>query len=100
MSVLTTVPIRKAAADGNGNVPAAATSKPAITMNYWARRRKASEYLSWFFGQRVSLDVSVNEVQTYGLAALLQSNVPLCYFLYYLLENYCSENLVHHIKHV
>lgn len=87
------MPFRKAG--GEEETPSrTATTKPNITMSYWAKRRKASEYLSWFFGQKIQLDVSVNEVQTYGLAAMLQSSVPLCYFLFYLLESYCSENLV------
>lgn len=63
-------------------------------MSYWTKRRGSNRHVSWFFGQSVQVDVSVREIRKHGLGALLQSNVPLCYFLYYLLDNYCSENLV------
>jgi hypothetical protein len=36
----------------------------------------------------------VREIRKEGLKALLQSKVPLCYFLYHLLEEFSSENLV------
>lgn len=68
--------------------------KGAIPPSFWLKRRGSSQVVSWFFGQKIQVDVSVNEIKKYGLSALLQSNVPLCYFLYYLLDNYCSENLV------
>ena len=44
-------------------------------------------------GKSVPLDVSVREIKECGLKSLLQSNVPLCYFLYTMLEDYSSENL-------
>lgn len=71
------------------------TSGPkTIPISYWAKRRAYSQYISWYFGQKVQLDVSVAEIEKHGLAAMLESNVPLCYFLYYLLDAYSSENLV------
>lgn len=65
-----------------------------VSISYWAKRRGHSAYLSWFFGTKIQLDVAVSEIRRYHLAALLESNVPLCYFLYNLLDNYCAENLV------
>lgn len=38
-------------------------------------------------------DISLSNVETYGLGALLQSNVPLVYFLRYLLDHWAAENL-------
>jgi regulator of G protein signaling-like protein len=39
------------------------------------------------------LDISISNVEMYGLGALLQSNVPLVYFLRYLLDHWSTENL-------
>lgn len=69
-------------------------NKGTVPPSFWLKRRQSSQVVSWFFGQKIQVDVSVSEIKKYGLGALLQSNVPLCYFLYYLLDNYCSENLV------
>lgn len=55
---------------------------------------KSKQKLERFFGETLPIDVSVNELDAYGLKAMLQSSVPLCYFLYQLLEELCSENLV------
>jgi hypothetical protein len=71
-------------ANGNGNGNG----------DIWDRRNKQRKKLSRFFGEEAPVDVSVQEIQKYGLTALLKSNVPLTYFLYMLMEKYCSENLV------
>lgn len=47
-----------------------------------------------FFGELVPVDVSILEIESIGLSAMLQSSVPLCYFLHCLLENMSTENLV------
>jgi hypothetical protein len=39
-------------------------------------------------------DVTLAEIKQEGLAKMLQSRLPLCYFLVYLLQTYSSENLV------
>lgn len=39
-------------------------------------------------------DVPIQDIKTDGLSAMLDSKVPLCYFLHHLLEEYSSENLV------
>jgi hypothetical protein len=45
-------------------------------------------------GEQVKLEISPKEIRREGLKALLHSNVPLGYFLYHLLNEYSSENLV------
>ncbi|KAL1914695.1 uncharacterized protein VTP21DRAFT_8106 [Calcarisporiella thermophila] len=58
------------------------------------RRRK----LSHFFGDHPPLDICVREIAKEGLKALLQSKLPLCYFLYSLLQEFSSENLFFFIE--
>ncbi|CAO3635277.1 unnamed protein product [Cunninghamella blakesleeana] len=38
-------------------------------------------------------DISINSIKSDGLKAMLQSRIPLCYFLYHLLEEFSCENL-------
>ena len=42
-------------------------------------------------------DISLSNIEMYGLGALLQSNVPLVYFLRYLLDHLATENLYFYI---
>lgn len=63
-------------------------------LSIWDRRKKQKQKLARFFGEEAPVDISVQEIQKYGLVALLKSNVPLTYFLYMLMDKYCSENLV------
>lgn len=72
--------------------------KGQVPLSFWAKRRAKSPHLTWFWGESIAQDVAVAEIQRYGLGALLESNIPLCYFLYYLLDNYCSENLFFYIE--
>jgi hypothetical protein len=53
-------------------------------------RKKAYQ----FFGEQAKLEISAKEIKREGLKALLHSSVPLGYFLYHLLNEYSSENLV------
>jgi len=71
-------------------------SAPNVDLHdtYMARTHRTEKKLSNFFGDDdVPFDIPINEIETNGLKAMLQSKVPLCYFLYSLLEDYCSENL-------
>ncbi|KAI8068316.1 hypothetical protein BC940DRAFT_299679 [Gongronella butleri] len=43
-------------------------------------------------------DISVRQIRKEGLKALLRARVPLCYFLFHLLEEYSHENLFFHIE--
>jgi hypothetical protein len=64
----------------------------------WQRRKLSKRKLRQFFGKSAPVDVSPSDIEKYGLPALLQSNVPLCYFLYSLLEQYSSENLFFYME--
>ncbi|KAG9289732.1 hypothetical protein G9A89_014467 [Geosiphon pyriformis] len=60
---------------------------------YKQRNRQTSKKLTNFFGDKPPMDICVREIEKEGLKAMLHSKVPLCYFLYSLLEEYSSENL-------
>lgn len=59
----------------------------------WHRRKLSKKKLRQIFGCSAPVDVSLSEIAQHGLPALLQSSVPLCYFLYSMLEQYSAENL-------
>ncbi|KAG1170924.1 hypothetical protein G6F70_007606 [Rhizopus microsporus] len=46
-----------------------------------------------FFKRQGDVQISIKDIKQQGLKALLRSSVPLGYFLYYLMTEYCSENL-------
>jgi len=69
------------------------TSTDASWSTVWQRRRLSKKKLRQFFGKSAPVDVHINEIEKYGLSALLQSSVPLCYFLLSLLEQFSAENL-------
>lgn len=62
--------------------------------SYKIKAAKSSKKLDHFFGEQAPLDICIKEIQREGLKAILQSKTPLCYFLYHLLQEYSSENLV------
>lgn len=62
--------------------------------SYKIKATKSSKKLDHFFGEQAPLDICIKEIQREGLKAILQSKTPLCYFLYHLLQEYSSENLV------
>lgn len=81
------------------DMSASTTSHPdtlALDPNSWRRRNKSTTKLKNFFGHSAQIDVSV----LYGLPALLSSNVPLCYFLSFLLESLRAENLFFYLEAV
>jgi hypothetical protein len=55
---------------------------------------KEHKKLEFFFGQTLPFDIPLPKVEALGLKGILTSNVPLCYFLYLMLEELCAENLV------
>lgn len=59
------------------------------------RHLTAKQKMRLFFGTQVPYDVSLRNIDEFGLPAMLQSNVPLCYFLMSLVKEIASENLVH-----
>ncbi|KAG0163946.1 hypothetical protein DFQ28_010843 [Apophysomyces sp. BC1034] len=60
---------------------------------YKIKTTRSSRKLDNFFGEQAPHDICVKEIRKEGLKAMLQSKIPLCYFLYHLLEEYSSENL-------
>ncbi|KAG1148844.1 hypothetical protein G6F37_006600 [Rhizopus arrhizus] len=70
-------------------------STPLVDVHnlYKKKVSKSSHKLESFFGEPTPVDVCVYEIKKEGLKAILESKVPLCYFLYYLLDEYSSENL-------
>ncbi|CAG8519105.1 5725_t:CDS:2 [Acaulospora colombiana] len=60
---------------------------------YKKRTKLSSRKLLNFFGDKPPLDICVKEIEKEGLKAMLHSKIPLCYFLYSLLEEYSGENL-------
>jgi hypothetical protein len=61
---------------------------------YKVKVSRSCRKLECFFGEPTPVDVCVGEIVKEGLKAMLESKVPLCYFLYYLLDEFSSENLV------
>ncbi|CAG8445574.1 7556_t:CDS:2 [Diversispora eburnea] len=60
---------------------------------YKKRNELSSKKLTNFFGDKPPIDICVKEIEKEGLKAMLHSKIPLCYFLYSLLEEYSCENL-------
>ncbi|CAG8741149.1 13428_t:CDS:2 [Cetraspora pellucida] len=60
---------------------------------YKLRTELSSKKLYRFFGDKPPIDICVKEIEREGLKAMLHSKIPLCYFLYSLLEEYSCENL-------
>ncbi|KAK4509523.1 uncharacterized protein ATC70_007875 [Mucor velutinosus] len=60
---------------------------------YKVKVDRSSRKLEYFFGEPTPVDVCVSEINKEGLKAMLESKVPLCYFLYHLLGEFSSENL-------
>ncbi|KAI7896822.1 RGS domain-containing protein [Mucor mucedo] len=60
---------------------------------YKVKVDRSSKKLECFFGEPSPIDVCVSEIMKEGLKAMLESKVPLCYFLFYLLDEFSSENL-------
>lgn len=61
---------------------------------YKVKVNRSYRKLEYFFGEPTPVDVCISEINKEGLKAMLESKVPLCYFLYHLLDEFSSENLV------
>lgn len=64
------------------------------TEQYQCKVDKSNKKAFQFFGEPIKLNIPIKEIKREGLRALVYSSVPLGYFLYHLLTEYCSENLV------
>ncbi|KAI8147746.1 RGS domain-containing protein [Fennellomyces sp. T-0311] len=67
-------------------------------MSYKIKAIKSSKKLDNFFGEQAPHDVCTREIRNEGLKAMLQSKIPLCYFLYHLLDEFSCENLFFFIE--
>lgn len=61
---------------------------------YKIKTTNSTKKLNSFFGETPPMDICIKEIEREGLKAMLQSKIPLCYFLRSVLEEYSSENLV------
>lgn len=61
---------------------------------YKLKTARSTKKIERFFGEDAPHDICIKEIKKEGLKAILQSKYPLCYFLYHLLDEYSSENLV------
>lgn len=62
--------------------------------SYRTKSDKSNKKALQFFGEQVKLEITAKDIRKGGLKALLDSTAPLGYFLYHLLNEYSSENLV------
>lgn len=61
---------------------------------YKLKMSRSSRKLYYFFGEPAPVDVCISEIRREGLKAMLESKIPICYFLHFLIEEFSSENLV------
>ncbi|KAG2221764.1 hypothetical protein INT45_003404 [Circinella minor] len=87
-----------AAADAAAEAMAALPPNFDVHMSYKIKTTKSSKKLDYFFGEQAPHDICIQEIRKEGLKALLQSKIPLCYFLYHLLEEFSCENLFFFIE--
>ncbi|CAG8509549.1 4438_t:CDS:2 [Paraglomus occultum] len=77
--------------------PIPSIGKPTQKFDYhYAYKQKSkmsTRKLESFFGEKPPLDICMKEIEKEGLKAMLNSKIPLCYFMYSLLEEYSAENL-------
>ncbi|KAI8139308.1 hypothetical protein BJV82DRAFT_627952 [Fennellomyces sp. T-0311] len=64
-----------------------------VHMLYKIKKSRSARKLTNFFGEQTPDDICIAEIRREGLKALLQSKIPVCYFLYHLLQEISSENL-------
>lgn len=55
---------------------------------------RIQEKLKRFFGEVPIMDVSISSILSQRVRALVHAKIPLAYFLRFLLDEYCAENLV------
>ena len=59
-----------------------------------SRKRRNQEKVRKFFGADLRIDVSLSMIKRYKLPAMLESDLPLAYFICYLIKCQSVENLV------
>lgn len=59
-----------------------------------SRKRQNQEKVRKFFGSDLKIDVSLNMIKAYKLPAMMESDLPLTYFISFLIKYQGVENLV------
>ena len=59
-----------------------------------SRKRQNQEKVRKFFGSDLKIDVSLNMIKKYKLPAMMESDLPLTYFISFLIKYQGVENLV------
>lgn len=62
------------------------------------RKRHSREKARKFFGSNLKLDVPLSLIEEVKLPAILESDLPLAYFMCFLIKNQGAENLVRVVK--
>lgn len=62
------------------------------------RKRQNHEKVRKFFGSNLKIDVSLNMIQRFKLPAMIESDLPLTYFICYLIKYQGVENLVKNLE--
>jgi hypothetical protein len=78
--------------------PIAAIREDDEYRRFREKRKMSKKKIKGFFGESVHVDISVSVIEKKGLSAIMQSNVPLCYFLHALLEDMNAENLFFYLE--
>ena len=59
-----------------------------------SRKRQNQEKVRKFFGSELKIDVSLNMIDKFKLPAMIESDLPLAYFVCFLIKYQGIENLV------
>lgn len=84
----------------NFNVPLAIDkmTDPEKMQIIRSRKRQNQEKVRKFFGSDLKIDVSLNTIKRFKLPAVLESDLPLTYFICFLIKYQGIENLVRQKK--
>lgn len=58
------------------------------------QKRQNQEKVRKFFGSELKIDISLNTIEKYKLPAMMESDLPLAYFICFLIKYQGIENLV------
>ena len=59
-----------------------------------SRKRQNQEKVRKFFGSNLKIDISLNIIKKFKLPAIMESDLPLAYFICFLIKYQGVENLV------
>lgn len=61
-----------------------------------SRKRQNQEKVRKFFGSDLKIDVSLSMINKFRLPVIMESDLPLTYFISFLIKYQGAENLVNH----